>query len=147
MSQHGFDCPMEVGVATPFFEVATWVFLVEQKGGRDMGLTSGPGLVVQKVATCALDLSARRALAARATYARPACCARSSTHDMGTACATWVLGVHIVHPTQFCDSTLFKVTVWTLFMDTVHRVKKKFKIFLGGDLIYEIFILHLLLMH
>ena len=37
-------------------------------------------------------------------------------------------------------------------MNTVHRVKKKkknsgvqnFKIFLGGDLIYEIFILHLL---
>ena len=33
-------------------------------------------------------------------------------------------------------------------MNTVHRVKKKeyknFKNFLGGDLIYEIFILHLL---
>ena len=33
-------------------------------------------------------------------------------------------------------------------MDTVHRVKKKrvqsFTNFLGGDLIYEIFILHLL---
>ena len=32
-------------------------------------------------------------------------------------------------------------------MNTVHRIKKKyknFKKFLGGDLIYEIFILHLL---
>ena len=33
-------------------------------------------------------------------------------------------------------------------MNTIHRVKKKeyknFKIFFGGDLIYEIFILHLL---
>ena len=35
--------------------------------------------------------------------------------------ATWVLGVRTVHPTQFCDSALFRVTVWTLFMDTVHE--------------------------
>ena len=40
------------------------------------------------------------------------------------------------------------VTIWTLFMDTVHSKKKKeyriFKNFLVGDLIYKIFILHLL---
>ena len=42
---------MEIGVATPFFEVTTWVVLVRQKGGRDMGLTSRPGLVVQEIAT------------------------------------------------------------------------------------------------
>ena len=39
--------------------------------------------------------------------------------------ATWVLGVRTVHPTQFCDSALFRVIVWTLFKSTVHRVKKK----------------------
>ena len=52
--------------------------------------------------------------AERATCERPACCARSSAHDMGTARsvhATWVLGVRTVHPTQFCDSALFRVTV------------------------------------
>ena len=94
--------------------------------------------------------SERYARDLRTLSTRPACCARSSAHDMGTARATWVLGVRTVHPTRFCDSALFKVTVWTLFTNTVHRVKKKyknFKNFLGGDLIYEIFILHLLLMH
>ena len=44
-------CPMKIGVATPFFEVATWAVLVGPKGGRNMGLTSRPGLVVQEVAT------------------------------------------------------------------------------------------------
>ena len=65
---------------------------------------------------------------------------------------TWVLGVRTVHPTQFCDSALFRSLFGSLFMDTVHehcsQGKKKnykiFKNFLGGDLIYEIFILHLL---
>ena len=51
VSRHGSGCPMEVGVMTPFFEVATWAFLVERKGGRDMGLTSRPVLVVQEVET------------------------------------------------------------------------------------------------
>ena len=46
MSRHGSACPMEIGVATPFFEVATWAVLVWQKGGRNMGLMSQPGLVV-----------------------------------------------------------------------------------------------------
>ena len=35
--------------------------------------------------------------------------------------ATWFLGVRTMHTTQFCDSALFRVTVWTLFMDTVHE--------------------------
>ena len=47
------------------------------------------------------------------------------------------------------DLDTVQVTVWALFMNTVHRVKKKkkyknFKNFLVGDFIYEIFILHLL---
>ena len=98
----------------PIFEVATWVVLVRQKGGRDMGLTLRPGLVVQEVATwercrdlawgrlpgrvatntrpaCARPAMAARAtctrpaMAARVTCARQACCERSSAHDMGTA--------------------------------------------------------------
>ena len=113
MSRHGSGCPMEVGVATPFFEVATWTVLIGQKGGRDMGLTSRLGLVVQEVATwkrcCDLawgwtrergrdmrprpgryasdlrTLSARPALAMRVTCARPVGHARSSAHDLGTA--------------------------------------------------------------
>ena len=51
MSRHGSARPMEIGVTTPFFEVATWVVLVRQKGGRDIGLTSRPSLVVQDIAT------------------------------------------------------------------------------------------------
>ena len=47
--------------------------------------------------------------------------------------------------TVHCLGSLFGHCSWTLFKNTVHRVKKKeykiFKIFLGGDLIYEIFIL------
>ena len=62
---------------------------------------------------------------------RPGHCARS----VG---ATWFLGVRTVHTTQFCDSALFRVTVWTLFMDTVRehcsqgvkKNKKNLKIFL-----------------
>ena len=42
-------------------------------------------------------------------------------HCVRSVLATWVLGVRTVHPTQFCDSALFKVTVWTLFMDTIHE--------------------------
>ena len=52
-----------------------------------------------------------------------------------------------VHTTQFCDSELFRVTVWTLFRSTGHRVKKKKKFFkncIVYDLKYEIFILKLL---
>ena len=48
-ARHRFEVAtwlVEIGVATPFFEVATWAVLVGQKGGRDMGLTSRPGLVV-----------------------------------------------------------------------------------------------------
>ena len=43
MSRHDFGCPMEIGVATPCFEVVIWVVLVGQEGGCDMGLTSRPG--------------------------------------------------------------------------------------------------------
>ena len=102
-----------------------------------MGLTSRPGLVVQEVATWerCRDLAwgrlpgrvatntrpacARPAMAARATCTRPAMAARVTCAR--SVRATWVLGVRTVHPTQFCDSALFKVTVLTLFMDTVHE--------------------------
>ena len=64
----------------------------------------------------------------------------------------------LVQCTVLCN---VQVTVWTLFMDTVHghcsqgfekkktkqnkkRVQKILKNFLRGDLKYEIFILHLL---
>ena len=79
MSRHGFSCPMEIGVVTPFFEVATWAVLVGQKGGRD--LCPRPGCYARDMRT----LSARPALAVRATGARPVGCARCSAHDLGTA--------------------------------------------------------------
>ena len=100
-------------------------------------------------------LNPRPVLAARATCVRQACCARSSTHDMGTECAVcvrpgfWVCTLYTQPSfvTVHCLGSLFGHCSRTLFKSTVHRVKKKyknFKIFLGGDLIYEIFILHLL---
>ena len=101
-------------------------------------------------------LSARPALAAHATCVRQAYCARSSAHDMGTAravCARpgFCVCAQCTQPsfvTVHCLGLLFGHYSWTLFKSTVHRVKKKkyknFKNFLGGDLIYEIFILHLL---
>ena len=123
----------------PIFGVATWAVLVGQKGGRDMGLMSRPGLVVQEVATwercCDLAwgrLPWRVATSARPACARPALAARATSllcaqqlprhgHCARSVRATWVLGVRTVHPTQFCDSALFRVTVWTLFMDTVQE--------------------------
>ena len=93
----------QFGVATWSFEVATW--------GRLPG----------RVATSAHPASALPALAVLVTCARPIGCARSSAHDLGTTRATWFLGVRTVHTTQFGDSALFRVTVWTLFMDTVHE--------------------------
>ena len=128
-----------------------------------MGLMSRPGLVVQevstwercrdlasgrlpgRVATSARPACARPALAVRATCARQACYARSSAHDIGTAravCARpgfWVCALCtrpnfvIVH----CLGLLFGHRSWTLFKNTVHRVKKlkkntkNLKIFLG----------------
>ena len=145
-----------------------------------MGLTSRPSLVGQEVATWkrCRDLAWGRLPVRVATSASPACArpthAESATcagcsRDMrttGLLCAqqrprhghctrsvhaTWVLGVRTVHPTQFCDSTLFRVTVWTLFMDNVQEHcsygKKKNKIFKNSivyDLIYKIIILELL---
>ena len=79
MSRHGSSCPMEIGVATPIFEVATWAILIGQKEGSD--LRPRPGRYARDLRT----LSARPALAVRATCARPVGCARSSAHDLGTA--------------------------------------------------------------
>ena len=59
---------------------------------------------------CAHDLLAVLT-AAPTTWALRAQCAR----------ATWFLGACTVHTTQFCDSALFRVTVWIQFMDTVHE--------------------------
>ena len=70
-------------------------------------------------------LSAQPALAARATCALHACCARSSAHDMGTAivvCARpgfWVCAL-CTQP-SFMTMHCFRVTVWTLFMDTIQE--------------------------
>ena len=51
VSRPGLGLGRRNGVATPFFEVATWAVLVEQKGGCDMGFTSRLGLVIPEVAT------------------------------------------------------------------------------------------------
>ena len=53
-----------------------------------------------------------------AAHALPRHCARS-------VLATWLLGVRTVHTTQFCDRALFRSLFGSLFIDTVHRVKKK----------------------
>ena len=130
MSRHGQRCGQRSGVATPlggrdldcpewchdtnlmsrhrasFQEVATWNNVATWPGAGFLGVSR------QVHAQHARDL---RWL--RATCARQASCARSSAHVR----ATWVLGVRTVHPTQFCDSVLFRVTVWTLFMNTVQE--------------------------
>ena len=110
----------QFGFATWSFEVATW--------GRLPGL----------VATSARPASARPALVAHVTCARPVGCAHSSAHDLGTA--TWVLGVRIVHPNQFCDRALFR----SLFEHCSQGKKKKILVY---DLIYKIFIWKLLQLH
>ena len=168
MSGHGQRCGQRSGVATPpggcdldcpewcrdtnlmsrhgasFQEVATWNDVATWPGGRLPG----------RVTTSARTACARPALAARVTRARQAFCASSSAHDMGTASAVcarpgfWVCTLCtkpsfvIVH----CLGLLFGHCSWTLFKNTVHKVKKKkknkqkeykiFKNFLGGDLIY-----------
>ena len=146
MSRHGSGCPMEIGVATPIFEVATWAVLIGQKGGRD--LRPRPGRYARDLRT----LSVRPALAVRATSLlcaqqrpRPGHCARCVR-------ATWVVGCAHCAPNPvliqcIVYSNCLDHCSWTLFMKTVHRVKKEyknFKNFLACDLIYEIFILCLL---
>ena len=120
-SRHGID-------------VATWLSC---PGGRDLGTMSRLGLGMDEgersrhapttwalcarpahaeratCASCARDMCATSLLCAQ-QRPRPGHCARSVR-------ATWFLGVHTVHTTQFCDSALFRVTVWTLFIDTVHE--------------------------
>ena len=141
-----------------FFEVATWAVLVGQKGRRD--LCPRPGRYVHDLHT----LSARTALAVRTTCPRPACCARDMratsslcarhARDQLTVCATapttWALrtqcardlGSGCAHcapdpilDSMHCSGHCLDTVSWTLFMSTVHRVKKKstknFKIFLG----------------
>ena len=102
--------PIEIGVTTWFVqigrkrsrdpvlrsrEVATWPRLLA-------GLVSRPGLWVTIG-------QAQQEQLRTATRARPGNCACSVR-------VTWVLGVRTVHTTQFCDSALFRVTVWI----TVH---------------------------
>ena len=64
-------------------------------------------------ASCARDMHATSLLC---TQQRP-----QHGHCAHSVRATWVLGVRTVHPTQFRNSALFRVTVWTLFMNTVHE--------------------------
>ena len=139
-----------------------------EEAGRDIDLRSRPGLLKLGVTTWILgpDLGQaawacrdQRTPSKRATCAGCASDMRSTSllcsqkrpllgHWARSVRSTWVLGVRTVHTTQFCDSALFRVTVWTLFMDIVHeycsKVKKKYQIFknfLVYDLLYEIFIL------
>ena len=118
-------------------EVATW--------GRQ------PGGVGQVHAQHARDLRWLRSRHARdklAVRVQQACCARSSAHDMGTTRAMctrpgfWVCAL-CTQPsfvTVHYLGSLFGHYSWTLFKNTVHRVKKKIfyhcstkilKIFLG----------------
>ena len=116
------------------------------------------GRLPGRVATNTRSASVRPALTVRVTCARPVGCACSSAHDLGTARAAcvrpgfWVCAL-CTQPsfvTVHCLGSLFGYCSWTLFMSTVHRVKKKkkeYKIFkncLVYDLKYELFILKLL---
>ena len=168
---------MAVGeVATWIFGVAAWKSHYGQKRGRDMKLMSRHRVISRRVrprlgvatwpgqglgqsgrdldfdvATSARPASARPALAVPATCTRPACCERSSAHNLGTAramCARpgfWVC-VMCTQPsfvTVHCLGSLFGHCSWTLFTG----LKKKYKIFkicLVYDLKYKIFILKLL---
>ena len=75
--------------------------------GNDVATWHGAGQG-REVATCARDMRATSRLCAQ-QRPRPGHCARSVS-------STWVLGVRTMHPTQFCFSALFAVTVWV----TVH---------------------------
>ena len=84
-----------------------------------------------------------------ALYARPAHAERATragcARDMGSGCAHCAPYPVLIQCTV-CSHCLGNCS-WTLFMNTVHRDKKKyknFKKFLVYDLIYGIFILCLL---
>ena len=146
------------GVATKVLGLDRGVYVERVKAGRDIDLRSRPGLLELGVVTWGLGHDGGRRSCARdkaCMRARPVCCARSSTHDMGTTRAVcmrpgfWVCALYTQPSfvTVHYLGSLFGHCSWTLFKNTVHRVKKKyknFKNFLGGDLIYEIFILNLL---
>ena len=89
-----------------------------------LGLGKGRG---SRLASTTWALGARPAHAERATcagcarHARDQLAVRAAAPTTWPLRATWVLGVHTVHPNQFCGSALFRVTVWTLFMDTVQE--------------------------
>ena len=131
MSRHGQRRGQRSGVATPpggrdldcpewcrdtnlmsrhgasFMEVATWNDVATWLGAGCLGVSR------QVHAQHARDMRATSLLCAQ-QRPRHGHCARSVR-------ATWVLSVRTVHPTQFCDNALFRVTVWTLFMDTVQE--------------------------
>ena len=96
-------------------------------------------------AGCARDMCATSLLCAQ-QRPRHGHCARSVRARPGFwVCAPCTQPSFV---TVHCLGSLFGHCSWTLFKNTVHRVKKKkykiFKNFIGGDLIHEIFILHLL---
>ena len=113
MSRHGLASRR----SRPGNEVVTWP-----------GVGQG-----REVATCAHDMGATRPV--HAEHATCAGCERDMRatgwlcaqqrprpgHYARSVRATWFLGVCTMHTAQFCDSALFKVTVWALFMDTVHE--------------------------
>ena len=132
------------GVATKVLGRDRGVSMGRAKAGRDIDLRSRPRLLKLGVTTWALGRNLgqdawacryQRTPSKRATYAGCARDMRTTVRPCVQQCprpghyarsvrATWFLGVRTVHTTQFCDNALFKVTVWTLFMSTVHRVKK-----------------------
>ena len=104
------------------------------------------GKLPGRVATNARPASARPALAVRVTCARPVDCTLNSAHDLGTACAVCARpGFLVCAQPNFVIVHCLGVTIWILFVDTVHehysKGKKKCLVY---DLKYEIFILKLL---
>ena len=129
--------------------VATW------KRCRDLGGLTEQG---REVATCAHDLGAMRATCAGCTRdvrVTSLLCAQQRPlhgHCARSVRATWVVGcVHcapnpVLTQCTVCSHCLDNCS-WTLFIGIYQKKKKEyknFKIFLVGDLIYKIFILHLL---
>ena len=141
------------GVATKVLGCDRGVYVGGVEAGRDIDLRSRPGLLKLGVTTwalgsdggrrsCARDLLAVR-VAAPTTWALRAQC----PCDLGSGCAHCAPNLVLIQCIVY--SHCLDHCSWTLFMKTVHMVKKKyknFKNFLVCDLICGIFILQLLQM-
>ena len=120
-------------------EVSTWTRVWQVKRSHDPVLRSRPGtgclgLLRPAHAQHARDLH-KPARDQAPMRAQPACRARSSAHDLGTARsvrATWVVGcAHCAPNPVLIMCTVYSHCLdhcsWTLFMITVHMVKIKNK--------------------